>query len=334
MSELVSITCSTDGTIHSYEFDERGIRPLSVAEVGKGVSAMALASPTRAYVAVKDGPAVVTLDLDEEGEAPIWREVARTTTEGHQTAMAISSDGRFLLGANYSEGVGAVWPILGDELGKPTARVEFANLHCVIAVDEHVYFVSLGDDLVAGYSLSATGRLEPLEVPTVEAPAGSGPRHVVASADGANLYVVTEFSGQVIRYSRDAATGQLTPRQLVTAHATDRGLGHSIFGADPLEHHFIWGADVHLVGDEWLVASERTESTLSVLPVASDGSLGEQVAVVGTQQQPRGFITSGDLVVCPGEKSDQVSLFRLDEGRLELVGTAPCGLGGNWARVH
>ena len=57
----------------------------------------------------------------------------------------------------------------------------------------------------------------------------------------------------------------------------------------------IWGADVHLARDEtYLLATERTASTLATLAVDGSGRLGAQVAIRPTQAQPRGFAVTPD----------------------------------------
>src|SRR5690606_17348291 len=103
------------------------------------------------------------------------------------------------------------------------------------------YFVSLGADLVAQYRLTEHLRLVPLVPETVAAPAGSGPRHIVLNAAQDAVYVLTEFSGEVLHYSRDTTSGELTPQGTCTAYDTTKGLERSVFGADPLENHYIWG---------------------------------------------------------------------------------------------
>ena len=222
-------------------------------------------------------------------------------------------------------------------LGDPVARVEFPNAHSVLATDRHAYFVSLGADLVAQYDLGTDGTLTPLDPPTVAAPAGSGPRHIVLSPDGTNVYVCTEFSGEAIRFARDPESGVLTFAESVPAHDTTRGLGHSVIGANPLEHHYIWGADLHLTPDgRRLLCSERTESTLVTIEVGADGRLLGPTIVSDTERQPRGFALSpdGDLVIATGEKSTHVALSRIEEdGTLTLLGRTPTGAGANWVRA-
>jgi 6-phosphogluconolactonase len=206
-----------------------------------------------------------------------------------------------------------------------------------VATDGHAYFVSLGADLIAQYALASDGTLTPLDPPTVDAPAGSGPRHLVLSPDGNNAYVLTEFSGEAIRFARDAASGVLSRAESVPGYDTTRGLGHSVIGTDPLEHHYIWGADLHLTPDgRRLLCSERTESTLTTIDVAPDGHFLSTIAITPTERQPRGFALSpdGGLVIAVGEKSTHVALYRLEEdGTLTPLVRTPTGKGANWVRA-
>ncbi|GAA1389731.1 lactonase family protein [Luteococcus peritonei] len=334
MSILVSSACASDGTIHTFTLDGEQLTPLATSQVGDGVSAMALdATGRRAWAGTKEPVGIPTLELD--AETGVWTSVAHTSTDESMTYLTVSTDQRWLLGASYGGGFGQIWPIVHGRLGEPTSRIEFNNLHCVIELEGFAYFVSLGDDLIACYRISETGVLEPLEVPTVDAPQGSGPRHVVADAEGRNLYCVTEFGGEVIRFSRDPQTGVLTRQEAVTAHATDRGLEHSRIGADPMAEHLIWGADVHLA-QGFVLASERTESTISVLPLGEGGSLGEQVSITEVEAQPRAFKLATDerRLLSVGERSEHISLFVLeDDGSLRLADRQPNGQGANWVRL-
>ncbi|MGO4958160.1 lactonase family protein [Luteococcus sp. Sow4_B9] len=338
MTQIVSTTCAADGTITTFTLNGETLVPLGTSPVGKGVSAMAPdATGLRAHVSLKEPAGVATVALNPDNG--IWTQTSHRPLPTHPSYLVRSHDGRFLLGADYGRGVGTVWPVAADgSLGEPTASVEHKRLHSVIQVGQHVYFISLEEDLVACYALTDDGRLEALPQATVACPAGSGPRHVVASEDGRNLYVVTEFSGEVLRFTRDAGTGALEHVQTVAAHDTSAGLGHSVIDEDPVANHYVWGADLHFAGPEgrWLVVSERTESTLAVLPVADSGMLAEPVSIARVNTQPRGFVVTPDgaHVVCPGEKSQNLGLYRVeDDGRLVDVAQAPNGAGANWARI-
>jgi 6-phosphogluconolactonase len=339
MSEaLVLVTNPGDAAIATYRLDGESLVPLSVVDGLRGVSAFAIdASRDLVYAGARgDAGAIVTLALDRA--SGVLTPVGRRDVDATLEYLALSADGRLLLGASYHGGYGSVWPV--DEagrVGEPTARIEFPNLHSVVVAGGHTYFASLGADLIAEYALGADGALTPLDPPTVPAPVGSGPRHLVVSADGANLYLLTEFSGEAIRFARDAASGVLTMAESVPAYDTGAGLGHSVFGANPLEHHYIWGADLHLTPDgRHLLCSERTESTLTTIEVSPDGRLVRAVAVSRTERQPRGFALSPDgaLVVAAGEKSPDLAVSRLEQdGSLTLLSRVPTGAGANWVRV-
>jgi 6-phosphogluconolactonase len=219
----------------------------------------------------------------------------------------------------------------------PRSRIAFPNLHSVLpsADGRFAYFVSLGADLVAQYALGDDLRLVPLTPETVAAPAGSGPRHLVLNAAQDAVYVLTEFSGEVLHYARDTATGALDLRGAAAAHDTTNDLGHSVFGADPLANHFIWGADLHFgTGEGRLWASERTESTLGAVTVAGDGTLSAPTRFTVTETQPRGFALSPDgaFLVAAGERSTTVSLYAVHDDELQLLQQAETGAGANWVR--
>ena len=335
---VVLVTNPGDSAISTYRLTGETLEPLAVTGGLPGTGTFAVdEGRDLVYAAVKGEPSGIwTLALDRA--SGVLTPLSRIDVEASMAYLTLAAGGRLLLGASYGGHCGAVWPV--DEtgrLGDPVARVSFPNAHSVLATDRHAYFVSLGADFVAQYELGTDGSLTPLDPPTVAAPEGSGPRHIVLSPDGTNVYVCTEFSGQAIRYSRDPESGLLTFAESVAAHDTTRGLGHSVIGAKPLEHHYIWGADLHLTPDgRRLLCSERTESTLVTIEVGTDGRLLGPTVVSDTEQQPRGFTLSpdGDLVIATGEKSTHVAVSRIeDDGTLTLLDRTPTGAGANWVRA-
>ncbi|MFX0538679.1 lactonase family protein [Ornithinimicrobium sp. Y1847] len=342
MTELVLIANSSDGTISTLRLsrgsdadspaDSAELEVLATSGDLPGCGTFAVDGDRGlVYAAYKDddGSGIATLRLDREsGELT---EVARRPAEDKMTYLALAHGGSVLLGAGYGGGVGLTWPVTDGEVGEPVARIEFANLHCVVSDDEHAYFVSLGDDLTAQYALASDGTLAPLDPPTVAAPEGSGPRHLVLEGDDA--YLVTEFSGQVIRLTR-GADGTLSSQEAVSFVDPEQELTHSRFGADPLEEHLIWGADV-AVADGVVLASERTSSLIGAIRLEG-AELGEVVGFTPVPQQPRGFRVTDDgrYVVAVGERSQDAALLEVGEhGHLTQVGTAPIGNGANWVRI-
>ena len=341
-SSLVLVANAGDGSISTFRLSGDSIERLAVSEGLHGCSSFAVDS-TRdlIYAAVKGGtegePAgIVTLRLDRETGrlAPVSR---LDLPDGGMNYLALCRNGAGLLGASYGGGYGISCGVADGVVGDPVSRVEFPNLHSVLpsADGRFAYFVSLGADLVAQYALTEDLRLVALQPATVAAPEGSGPRHLVINDAQDAVYVLTEFSGQVLHFARDAEAGTLELRDAADAFDPSKGLAHSRFGADPRAEHLIWGADLHFgSGGRWLWCSERTESTLGAVSVADDGSVSAPERFVETEPQPRGFALSPDgaHLIAAGERSTTVSLYAVDGDRLELLRRAETGGGANWVR--
>ncbi|OYO23447.1 6-phosphogluconolactonase [Enemella dayhoffiae] len=327
-----------DGVVATCELDADGtLTETARCEVGPGATALVLDRPRdRMFVSVRsDPPTVVTVRIDEAGRLT---PVSRTEVADSLTYLSVDPSGHTLLAVSYGGGFGVSMPIAADgTVGAVASRVEHANLHSVIVSDDgrFAYLASLGEDVIAQCSLVG-GRLEPLDPPTVAAPPKSGPRHLVLSADGRNLYCSTEFSGEAIRFTRDPETGLLTRAEAVSAIDESRGLMHSELGADPVEGHLIWGADLHLSPDErFLFVSERCESTLVGIAVAEDGALQGQVSITETVRQPRGFgITPDGHLIAVGEKSDEVVAYAIEaDGSLTVTSRIRGGRKSNWVAI-
>jgi 6-phosphogluconolactonase len=316
-SPLVLVANAGDDSISTFRLRGDRLERLAITDGLTGCSTFAV-DPARdlVYAAVKGEPAgILTLSLDRESGSltPLSR---LDLPDGGMNYLALTHDGTGLLGASYGGGYGISCPVADGVVSDPRSRIAFPNLHSVLPS---------ADDL----------RLVPLTPETVAAPAGSGPRHLVLNAAQDAVYVLTEFSGEVLHYARDTATGALDLRGAAAAHDTTNDLGHSVFGADPLANHFIWGADLHFgTGEGRLWASERTESTLGAVTVAGDGTLSAPTRFTVTETQPRGFALSPDgaFLVAAGERSTTVSLYAVHDDELQLLQQAETGAGANWVR--
>ena len=331
---LVLVGNDKGGELSTFRLIDDELHLLSNTPVGVGCSTFAVdGGRSLLYVAVKEPqPAIVTLRLDR-GTGSLT-EVSRRVVDDALAYLSRSAD--VVLGASYHGGWGASWKSVDGVLGEPVSRLEYRNLHA--AVPDHTgrsaYFPSLGEDLVAQFSLGSDGTLTPLPEPTVACPAGSGPRHLVVSQDGRSAYVLTEFTGEAIRMDR-AGDGSLTVAESLPAHDVDSGLRRSAFGRDPRADRLIWGADLALAGDEdWLVCSERTSSTIAAIAVGGDGHLTTQVVISPTEEQPRALAVSpeGSRVVVVGERSGCASLYRMEGGALIELHRVETGSGPNWVR--
>lgn len=338
---LVLVANAGDGSITTFRLTGGALERLAVTEDLPGTSTFAVdAQRDLVYAAVKgDVPGILTLALDR-GTGRLTPRSRTDLPDGGMNYLALTRDGTALLGASYGGGYGILSPIVDGVVGEPTSRVAYPRLHSVLASADgrFAYFVSLGADLLAQYAIDdADGALTltPLSPATVACPAGSGPRHLVLNDAQDAVYVLTEFSAEVLHFARNTVDGTLTPQDKATAYDPTKGLERSVIDEDPLEHHYIWGADIHFGdGGRRLWASERTESTLGSVAVAPDGSVLSADRFTVTETQPRGFALSidGAYLVAAGEKSTTVSLYRVDADRLELLQRAETGNGANWVR--
>lgn len=332
MTDLVLVANPGDNTITAFHLDDSGLRLSATSEV-PSCSTFAIDRDRRLlFAASKQGPSLITYSYDPASGA--LSEVHRRLVEAPLAYVALSHDARRLLIASYHSGFGEAALVADDgSVGEAVGRIEFPNVHSVAVSpdDRFAYFCSLGADLVAQLALGDDASLIPLDPPALAATAGSGPRHIVISPEGAHAYVVTEFSGEVLHARRDLATGVLTPDGQQSIVDPAAGLAHSAYGRDPRAEHLIWGADVHL-HDGTLWASERCASTLATLP--ADPNLGEVVAFTPTEEQPRGFAVSPDgrRLVVAGEKSGQVALYDVSDGVPRFLQRTPSGAGANWVR--
>jgi 6-phosphogluconolactonase len=339
---LVLVANAGDDSISTFRFDGESLERLAVTGGLAGTSTFAVDGERGlVYAGVKagnghDSAGIVTLRLDRESGA--LSEISRRDLpDGGMSYLALAGGGTVLLGASYGGGYGVSALITDGVVGEPVSRIEYPNLHAVLpsADGRFAYFVSLGADLIAQYALGSDAALTPLDPATVDAPAGSGPRHLVLNAAEDAVYVLTEFTAQVLHFARDVETGVLELQEGVDVFDPTQGLSVSRFGADPREEHLIWGADLQLAdGGRRIWASERTVGTLSSVAVAADGSLTASGSFVPTEPQPRGFGVSPDgaHLVVAGELSTTVSLYAADGDRLELLQQVETGRKANWVR--
>ncbi|WP_404446205.1 lactonase family protein [Microbacterium marinum] len=336
---FVFVANAGDGSISTFRLVEGRLERLAVTDGVTGCSTFVIdGARDLLYAAVKKSEArdagILTLEIDREsGELTPRTHLA--LPDGGMNYLALTRDGSALLGASYGGGYGIACPVEGGVVGEPAARVEYPRLHSVLASEDgrFAYFVSLKADLVAQYALGDDLSLTPLTPATVACPDRSGPRHLVFSEAQDAVYVLTEFSGEALRFDRDAGSGVLEFRQAVPAYDVTKGLGHSVIDENPRENHYIWGADIHLANG-MLWCSERTESTLAAVRIEADGSLVAPERFTVTEPQPRGFAVSPDgrFLVAAGERSTTVSLYAVDGDGLELLQRAETGGGANWVR--
>ena len=224
--------------------------------------------------------------------------------------LAVTPDGRHLVVANYSSGSVSVHPLDAD--GAPGDRSDLLTLsgkgpdaerqagpHAHQVMPERngadVLISDLGSDRVWRSRLDPnTGRLGLADV-AVEASPGTGPRHLLQSADGA-LLLVGELSGNLTWFR--PAGGPVLERVGETPSST---------GPGP-----VYPSEITMGRDgRFVYVANRGPDTVSVF--AWDGASATLVAEVPTGGVwPRHMVLLGDHLYVTNQRSQNVTVFRID----------------------
>ncbi|WP_460160990.1 lactonase family protein [Pseudomonas sp. S2_B10] len=242
------------------------------------------------------------------------------------THSSLSADARHLFVSNYSVmedpgGTLAVLPVDADGQlkpvvqmsGHPASRVNperqaSNHVHSTVSSPDGRYVFSndLGADKVFIYQYDPKANphlpLTPAKTASVALPAGSGPRHLLFSADGKHAWLTMEMSAQVAVF--DYKDGVLTQTQLVDLAA-----------GQPTSDKA--GAALHASADgKFLYVSNRgTANQLVVFGIdPATGQLKELQKRSVEGDHPREFALdpSGKFVLIANQKSNQIVVVERD----------------------
>ncbi len=252
-------------------------------------------------------------DGDSDGA---WTALGEQSTGGKGPChLALSPDGRFVAAANYEAGSvsvnrieddGSVGPrttlvVHSGAVGPATDRQEAPHAHEVVfGPSGHLFVCDLGLDAVIAYELDGvTGDLRELHRAVM--PAGTGPRHLAFSPDGATAWVVGELASTVTACAVKGPT--LTPLSTVSSRAAGAQ-------GEDLAAEIVVSADGGTV-----FVSNRGDDTVATFSV--DGaSVTLQSAVHCGGHWPRyiGFGEDEQTLVVTNERSDSVAVLSRDDG--------------------
>jgi 6-phosphogluconolactonase (cycloisomerase 2 family) len=262
------------------------------------------------------------------------------------TYVSLHPNERFLLVANYFGGSIAVVPVLSDgRLGEATdvksgagkigpsratnaPRGSFAfsghdRTHAhMVQVDpsgRFVLYADLGLDRIFIWKFDEQrGTLTPHEPPAVSLPPGDGPRHFHFHPNGRWLYSIQEEGSTIVLFDYDAANGRLAPRQTISTLPPD------FAGSN-------FCSEILVSGDgRFVYAGNRLHDSVGIFSVGPNGELtynGEEWTR-GNYPRSFNFDPTGQFLYCCNQRSDNVTVFRVDRasGRLSFTGHyAPVG---------
>ncbi|WP_053096316.1 lactonase family protein [Frateuria defendens] len=328
-------TGTTSEGIYRYTFDEANGKlsgkKLAVATANPSWLVLNPAQ-TRVYAVSENGPGgkdivgrVASYNVDAGGGALTL--INRINTLGDEpTHVTMSPDERYLFVSNYAVksvpgGMLAVVPIEADGHLQPIVQVFShegskvnperqlgAHVHSVtISPDgKYVFACDLGADKVYAYRYDPVANAErPLteaQVPFTQLPPGSGPRHMVFSADGKHAYLTLEMVGKVAVLDYDQ--GKLTVQQILDL-AEPGFSGKNGAGA------------IHLSPDgRFLYATNRGSDNQLVVyavdPASGKLSLVQRRSVEGKEPREFAFDPDNRYVLIANQFSDQIVVIRRD----------------------
>jgi 6-phosphogluconolactonase len=353
-STFVYVSNAEDGDIGMYTLQADGsLQPGQRFKAAKLVMPMAVSPDKRFLIAgVRSKPFQAhSYGIDKSSGA--LNPVATGTLAESYPYIAFDRSGRFLLGASYGANQVGVNPVGADgRVGEPLQVIPTArNAHSIRTdnTNRFVFVPHLGTDQVFQFLFDEkSGRLSANTPPILQLKQGSGPRHLIVSADNRFVYLLNELTGMVTTLALDPNAGTLKEVDSVSALPLDSKLGPGMPrgavgtpGANQAPRNTdndIWASDLHLTPNgRFLYAAERTSSTLAAFRVdAASGKL-TYLGSTPTEKQPRGFNIdpAGRFVVVSGEQSDTISSYAIDAetGALKPIGRYPTGKGANWVEI-
>lgn len=226
--------------------------------------------------------------------------------------VSLSADSGYIFLANYPNGSVAVVKL--DQRGMPEritdtilynkAEPDASHAHMILNGPEgkYVYVTDLGSDRIYTYDFDENaGELHLIDNGITELPEGAGPRHFVFGPDGSKLYVINEL-GSLLTVFDVAENGTL---KIVQTLSTVR----DNFAGDN------YCADIHLSADgKFLYGSNRGENSIVTFRIGHDGLLTLAGHTSCGGDWPRNFTLdpSGKFILVGNQKSDYISVFRID----------------------
>jgi 6-phosphogluconolactonase len=235
--------------------------------------------------------------------------------------LGLDPQGRYLLAANYGNGVVARYAIEADGklsvpvtdqhvgIGPNKSRQEGPHAHSFTPdfQGKRAYSCDLGTDEVILYQTDTQLK----RLGETKLTSGAGPRHLALHPSGKIVYVVNEMKLSVTALKRDSRSGVLTAFQTLTTLPRPKTDSDSC-------------ADVHVApSGKFLYTSNRGHDSIAIFSL---DSMGKMTAIGHESTQgktPRNFALSADgaLLLAANQNSDMVLTFSVDKisGKLSAI---------------
>jgi len=303
--------------IYVYDFNTTAgtLKQISVEKNTINPSYLALTADQKFIYAVnEDGDKSMASAFSFDAATGKLRFLNKQNTDGADPCYLIADDTNVIT-ANYTGGSitvfgrdasGALSPAkqhirhTGSSVNKE--RQATAHVHMVQFTPDNKYVVvnDLGEDKVFFYAYNKTSSDSVLVLKnSVDVKPGSGPRHIVFSANGKFAYLIKEMTGEVTVFSYK--DGSLKNIQETTMVAKD--FKGTIGGS-----HILLSAD-----GKFLYASNRgTANTITTFAIGKDGKLSGKGNVSSGGTGPRAFIIdpSGNWLLAGHQNTNDIVIFK------------------------
>src|SRR5215468_1818997 len=228
---FVYVSNAEDGDIGMYSLQADGsLLPGQRFKAAKLVMPMAVSPDKRFLIAAVRSKPFQAYSYSIDKSSGALKLVGTGTLAESYPYIAFDRSGRFLLGASYGANQVGVNPVGADgRVGEPLQVIPTArNAHSIRTdnTNRFVFVPHLGTDQVFQFLFDEkSGRLSANTPPVLQLKQGTGPRHLIVSADNRFVYVLSELTGTVTTLSLDANTGVLKELDSVSALPPDTKLG-------------------------------------------------------------------------------------------------------------
>src|SRR5437899_7370274 len=291
---FVYVSNAEDGDIGLYTLQSDGsLKPGERFKAEKPVMPMTVSADKRFLVAgVRSKPfSAYTYSIDSGTGA--LKLVGTGPLAESFPYISLDRSGRYLLGASYGANLVSVNPVGPDgRVGPPLQTIPTArNAHAIRSdnTNRFVFVPHLGTDQIFQFLFDdKTGRLAANTPPVLQLKAGTGPRHLITSADNRFVYLLNELTATVTTLALDS-NGTLKEVDSASALPPDSKLGPGAprpqQGRDVSND--IWASDLHLTPNgRFLYAAERTSSSIGAFRVDSATGKLTWLSSTPTEKQP------------------------------------------------
>lgn len=317
--DAVAVYVSSDATLYRFavDLDTGALTQLEAIDAGGELGPLTHDATRRwLFGGLTSDNAILTWQIADDGSLSV---VGQQSVGVSPVYLSLVDAGPYLLSSDYGAAVLASHAIGADGLVVTPAAGWLdvqATPHAIVPTpDGSLAFVPhLGPERITAYRIdAATGALT-AGLPETIAPPGSGPRHMVFSADGAIAWVANEVGDSITTWQVGEPEGTLVELQtLSTLPEGTSGNGNTC-------------ADVHVTPDgRFVYVSNRGHDTMAGFAVQPDGTLAF-VSHTDTEPHVRdfGIDPTGSFLYAAGRDSGQLAGYVIGAGgELTAIGTVP-----------